>query len=238
MGKRDGFTLVEMLIVLGIILLSMAIAMPMLGNFVQGSVIDRAADVLGSALTAARSVAVSRHKFVAVRLDADGDVRLYLWPQKLESDDPEIPPVGVEDSDSTGSDDERQKYWHSVEGVRSWRIFEGAVVINAEDPWRDGRPNQVCVILIAPNGMVMDGVRVSPRGHIDKQSGSPYERDISIVRMRIFQRADFEDHRNDQDYFTAGDQGRVLYIDRITAQILNVPGGDEMIRDPQWYVDE
>ena len=28
--------------------------------------------------------------------------------------------------------------------------------------------------------------------------------------------------------------GRVLYIDRITAQILNVPGGDEMIIDPEY----
>jgi len=228
--QRSGFTLVEMLIVVGIILLAMAIAMPLLGAFVQGSAVDRAVDVLGSILTAARSVAVSQHKFVAVNFDEDGDVRLYRFPK-----DDDVPPVDVEDKPGS-SDDARQNLWEPVRGVRSWRLFDNVAMTNGRKPWSGtGRPQSWGVVLIAPNGMVLDGVVVSPQGDKDS-SGIKCTRQTSMTSLRVYPMGEFKDK---QAALTATafrnyveNDGRVLYIDRITAQILVVPGGDEMIRDP------
>jgi prepilin-type N-terminal cleavage/methylation domain-containing protein len=232
MQNRQGFTLVEMLIVVGIILLAMAIAMPLLGAFVQGSAVDRTADVLGSVLTAARSVAVSQHKFVAVYLDADRDVRLFRFPK-----DDNVPPVDVEDSTSTSSDDTRQDLWEPVRGVRSWRMFDNVVFANGTTPYAINQGMKPEVVLIAPNGMVLENVRVSPLGNKDPSTGQANLRRYSITCIRVYTTADYEEAKAKYGQGSPLNtwllnNGRALYIDRITAQILNVPGGDDMIKDP------
>lgn len=229
MKARGGFTLVEMLIVVSVILLAMMIAMPMLGRFLQASSLDRTSDIMGSVLSMARSVAVSQHKFVAVHIDKKGDIRLHRWP-KNDS----IPPVNVKDA----SADE----WEQVRGVRSWRIFEGVVVLNGETPWRenfntsddaswnDDLSTEV-IVLIAPSGMVLSQVNTMPAS--DGGSKQP-----SVVSFSVFTKAEIKDKRgslNGTDFKTfVEDQGRILHIDRITAQILNIPGGDDIITDPEY----
>ena len=227
MRAHGGFTLVEMLIVVSIIILAMMIAMPMLAGFVQASSLDRVSDIVGSVLSAGRSTAVSQHKFVAVYVDKKGDIRLHRWPK-----DDGVPPVGVGDA----SGDE----WEQVRGVRSWRVFESVVVLNGETPWRtdfntsddvswNDHLNTEVIVLIAPNGMVMNQVDAMPvSGGGSKQP--------SVVSFRVFTKAEIKDKKgtlSDSGFKAFVEtQGRVLYIDRITAQILKVPGGDDMITDP------
>jgi prepilin-type N-terminal cleavage/methylation domain-containing protein len=246
--QRCGFTLVEMLVVVGIVMLGMAIAVPGLGAFVQGNAVDQTVSVLSSVLTAARSHATSEHKYVAAYIEPGGEVRLYEFPTSLytcmdhmnvRADPADVgytgkcptcggilalmPPVEV-------SNPSKQALWDTVVGVQSWRLYDQAVLVNGSDPWDAGKndANTASVILIGPNGLVLEGATVSPAGAAVKCGTS----------LKLFARKDMQDNRGalsgaDYESFIKSG-GRNLYINRITAEILHIPGGDEMIIDPKY----
>lgn len=72
-SRRDqGFTLVELLVVLAIIALSLAIAAPLLARHVGGAALNAAAAEIRSALGQARSTAIVEDRTVVFRGDPGG----------------------------------------------------------------------------------------------------------------------------------------------------------------------
>ena len=65
---RRAFTLIEMLVVLGIIGLVMAMSLPMLIPFMRGRKLDHAADVVKSSCLLARSKAIQQKRMINVTL--------------------------------------------------------------------------------------------------------------------------------------------------------------------------
>lgn len=70
--REHGFTLVELCVVLAIIGLSLAIAMPLLVRHVGGAALNAAADEIRAALRGARSTAIAEDRRVVFRGDAGG----------------------------------------------------------------------------------------------------------------------------------------------------------------------
>ena len=66
-----GFSITELLVVLAIIGLPVAVTVPLISNQVRMAAIRSAAAEFSSDLRAARMIAVSGHKTVTVRVDAD-----------------------------------------------------------------------------------------------------------------------------------------------------------------------
>jgi general secretion pathway protein H len=72
-GRHDaGFTLVELLVVLAIVGLSLAIAVPFLARHVTGATLNSAAGEIRAALRGARSTAIAEDRPVVFRGDPGG----------------------------------------------------------------------------------------------------------------------------------------------------------------------
>ena len=69
--KKNGFSMVEMLIVVAFIAITVGIAMPLVNEQIRIAEIRAAADELAVHLRAARMIAVSHHKPITVTVSAD-----------------------------------------------------------------------------------------------------------------------------------------------------------------------
>ena len=82
-GRPAGFTLVEMLTVIGILALLLSLTFPAMRSAYENAQINRAAQQFGDALQAARMLALSRNAPMAMRLWEDpgtGDYQSFqLW---------------------------------------------------------------------------------------------------------------------------------------------------------------
>lgn len=86
-----GFTLVEMLVVMVIMVLAYAMTAPMISAGVSGAELKAAARQIAAGLRKARSEAVVRKSEVALTVDVErrqfelsGDKRIYRLPEKIE----------------------------------------------------------------------------------------------------------------------------------------------------------
>src|SRR3954468_22859294 len=68
---EEGFTLVEMLVVLAILALTTAFAVPLLSAGSEGLRLDMASSELAAALRATRSAAITRNVQMALMIDVD-----------------------------------------------------------------------------------------------------------------------------------------------------------------------
>jgi len=66
--KRNNFTLIELMVVVGVMGLLMAISMPQFTKLIAGNKLNRATSKLGSALSYARTHAISKRREVTVRI--------------------------------------------------------------------------------------------------------------------------------------------------------------------------
>lgn len=80
--KKDGFTLIEILVVLGIIALMYATVAPMLGNTIDNSRVKSSMRELAAGLKTARSRAVSARE--ETRFIVDTMSRTYMLGEKLD----------------------------------------------------------------------------------------------------------------------------------------------------------
>lgn len=91
-GSREaGFTLFELLLVLFVLILVYALAMPRLDSGAGGVQIKSAVRQLAAGLRKARNVALTEHRETALLLDVEertfsitGDARAYALPGRLE----------------------------------------------------------------------------------------------------------------------------------------------------------
>ncbi len=88
--RRNGFTLVELLVVLAIAGLIIGVAAPMVARGFPGVVLETAADSIEQSLRVARSTAISRNSETIFRLDveartfgADGARRTRTLPEDI-----------------------------------------------------------------------------------------------------------------------------------------------------------
>ncbi len=89
--RHRGFTLVEMLVVMVIMVLAYAMTAPMISAGVSGVELKAAARQIAAGLRKARSEAVARKNEVALIVDVEqrqfelsGDKRTYRLPEKIE----------------------------------------------------------------------------------------------------------------------------------------------------------
>lgn len=90
-SRHRGFTLVEMLVVMVIMLLAYAMTAPMISAGVSGAELKAAARQIAAGLRKARSEAVVRKNEVALTVDVElrqfelsRDQRIYHLPEKIE----------------------------------------------------------------------------------------------------------------------------------------------------------
>lgn len=90
-SRHRGFTLVEMLVVMVIMLLAYAMTAPMISAGVSSAELKAAARQIAAGLRKARSEAVVRKNEVALTVDVElrqfelsGDKRIYHLPEKIE----------------------------------------------------------------------------------------------------------------------------------------------------------
>lgn len=90
-SRHRGFTLVEMLVVMVIMVLAYAMTAPMISAGVSGAELKAAARQIAAGLRKARSEAVARKNEVALTVDVErrqfelsGDKRIYRLPEKIE----------------------------------------------------------------------------------------------------------------------------------------------------------
>ena len=90
-SRHRGFTLVEMLVVMVIMVLAYAMTAPMISAGVSGAELKAAARQIAAGLRKARSEAVVRKNEVALTVDVErrqfelsGDKRIYRFPEKIE----------------------------------------------------------------------------------------------------------------------------------------------------------
>lgn len=89
--RHRGFTLVEMLVVMVIMVLAYAMTAPMISAGVSGAELKAAARQIAAGLRKARSEAVVRKNEVVLTVDVErrqfvlsGDKRIYRFPEKIE----------------------------------------------------------------------------------------------------------------------------------------------------------
>lgn len=90
-NTQRGFTLIEMLVVMSIMVLAYAMTAPMISAGVSGAELKAAARQVAAGLRKARSEAVAHKNEVALtvdveqrRFDLSGDTRVYRLPEKIE----------------------------------------------------------------------------------------------------------------------------------------------------------
>lgn len=90
-SRHRGFTLVEMLVVMVIMVLAYAMTAPMISAGVSGAELKAAARQIAAGLRKARSEAVVRKNEVALTVDVElrqfvlsGDKRIYRFPEEIE----------------------------------------------------------------------------------------------------------------------------------------------------------
>ena len=90
-NTQRGFTLVEMLVVMTIMVLAYAVTAPMISAGVSGAELKAAARQVAAGLRKARSEAVAHKNEVALTVDVEGrqfdlsgDKRVYRMPEKIE----------------------------------------------------------------------------------------------------------------------------------------------------------
>lgn len=71
--RRSGFTLIEMIVVIGIIIMVTAMMVPMIGSFLGGSGIQSGQRIVQGVLLRARSMAVNLRRTIAVSFDHSTD---------------------------------------------------------------------------------------------------------------------------------------------------------------------
>lgn len=89
--RHRGFTLIEMLVVMTIMVLAYAMTAPMISAGLSGAELKAAARQITAGLRKARSEAVVRKNEVALTIDVEnrqfelsGDKRVYRLPEKIE----------------------------------------------------------------------------------------------------------------------------------------------------------
>lgn len=90
-NKQRGFTLVEILVVMVVMLLAYGLAPPLFSSGVSGTEMRAAARQLAAGLRKARSTAISTRRETALALDLEqrrfelsGDKRVYRLPAKVD----------------------------------------------------------------------------------------------------------------------------------------------------------
>lgn len=84
-GRQAGFTLIEMVVVLAILALALAIALPWSRKSAEAGRIESVATEVSAYLRLARTRAIASNDEVTVGLDLDGRrVRMAGWPRSIE----------------------------------------------------------------------------------------------------------------------------------------------------------
>ena len=112
--KKNGFSMVEMLIVIAFIGITVGIAIPLVNEQVRIAEIRAAADEIAVHLRAARMIAVSHHKDIVVTVSADpantvsyegtnGAVRTMSMPNRVKIKSGSASSITFHSDGSTGS---------------------------------------------------------------------------------------------------------------------------------------
>ncbi len=75
--SRPGFTLMEMLVVLAVIILLLGVSIPFFASFTKGAKLKTAAKDLTAVLNTARSLAITQRKVYSVIFDFSGQLHRY-----------------------------------------------------------------------------------------------------------------------------------------------------------------
>jgi len=125
-SRRGGFTLIEMLTVIAIIMLVMAIALPNFFEMMRARRWNRAVSTIQSMIMRARALATNERKDMAVEFDIRGTDGATMW---VESEQPvleRIPDLDVLQHQLGGGGAIYwiRSLWHAAGGTDKWPKYE------------------------------------------------------------------------------------------------------------------